>query len=168
MKNMKKALVLTLAGVMAVAALALTGCFGIGGGSSSGGSSSGGSSSGGSSTSNSPIVGTWKLDYAHDYSGTAYDIQSIGSDSVVLVVSSETKATFYYFDDDPFEGTLSRDTSMDSYYSATDYPAQCYDLTSSDGDYWEFAFIQPADGSSPFFYLEVGSSNDYDSLYLAK
>ena len=158
MKTMKKALILALAGVMAVAALALTGCFG-----------TGGSSSGGSSSSKSELVGTWKLDYAHDYDGNEYDIAAIGSDSVVLVVTSDTAATFYYFDDDAFAGTLSRDSSQDSYYSVDGFTAKCYDLTGSDGSYWEFAYITPDDGSSdPFFYLEVGPDGDYDSLYLAK
>ena len=114
-------------------------------------------------------VGTWKLDYAHDYDGNEYDIAAIGSDSVVLVVTSDTAATFYYFDDDAFAGTLSRDSSQDSYYSVDGFTAKCYDLTGSDGSYWEFAYITPDDGSSdPFFYLEVGPDGDYDSLYLAK
>lgn len=162
MKTTKKALILALAGVMAAAALTLTGCFGVGGGNGG----NGGNGGGGSST-KSELVGTWKLDYAHDYNGNEYDIASIGADSVVLVVTSETKATFYYFDDDPFEGTLSRDSSQDSHYSADEFSAKCYDLTGADGSYWEFAFITPSDGT-PFFYLEVGPSGDYDSLYLAK
>lgn len=157
MNTLKKSLVIALAGVMAVAALALTGCFGIGGGGN-----------GGSSGSKSAMVGTWKLAAAFDYSGSAYDISAIGSDSVVLKVTSETEATFYYFDDDPYPGTLSHDSSRDGYYSSDNFEAKAYRLTGSDGKYWEFAFVTPKDGSDPFWYLEVGPSNDYDSIYLAK
>ena len=159
MKTMKKALVVALAGVMMVAALALSGCFGFGGGGNGG--SGGGSSSSG-------IVGTWKLDYAHDFYGNAYDISQIGSDKVVLKVTSETKATFYYFDDDPFSGTMERYAAGDSEYASDGYTSKCYHLVGSDGSYWEFAYVVPDDSSSePFFYLEVGASQP-DSIYLSK
>ena len=164
MKTFKKSLVLALAGVMVLAALALTGCFGFGGSGSGSGSSSGGSSGGSSTT--SPMVGTWKLAEAYDYWGSAYDVSDL-ADKVVLVVESETKATFYYFDDDPYPGTLVRDSSIDDAYAADGFTAKGYDLQGSDNSYWELAFITSNSDGTSFWYLEVGSTAP-DCLYLTK
>lgn len=152
--NMKKTIIIALACVMAAAALALTGCFGFGGGGSGGGSGS-----------DASIEGTWKLSYAEDYYGDPYDIEGM-EDQVVLVVKGSNKATFYYFDDDPFTGTMKRDASGDDYYATNGYTTQCYHLVNSDGQWWEFCFVIPEDGSDAFFYLEVGPEDDYDAIYL--
>ena len=174
--KMKKSLAIVLAGVMMACALVLAGCFGTGGGSGSGGGSSSGSGSGGYSGGGSSTptvtqpayVGTWTLDYAHEKSsGSAYDLSKI-SGTVKLVVEDATNATFYYFDDDPWVGTLERATDGDSKYAASGYTSECYHLVGQEGRYWEFAFITPQDGADPFWYLEVGSTGNEDCLYLSK
>ena len=152
MSAMKKTFVLVCAGVMMLAALALSGCFGFGGDDTPGDAS---------------IEGTWKLSYAEDYYGNPYDTSEM-TDEIVLEVKSSKKATFYYFDDDPFPGTLSRDASGDSYYATDGYTTLCYHLTNSDGRWWEFCFVVPDDGGDAFWYLEVGPEDDYDAIYLER
>ena len=130
------------------------------------GSATGGFPSGSADDSRG-LVGTWVLDYAHDFDGDPYDISDLG-DAVKLVISSETTATFHYFDDEPFKGELMRAPEGDEYYANDGYTVECYQLKGGDGSYWEFAYVVPDDGSEPFFYLEVGGNDDYDSLYLSK
>ena len=177
MKLTKKTLAIVLAGVMMACALLLAGCFGIGGGGSnggggnSGGGNSGGGNSGGGNTpapSQPAYVGTWVLDYAHEKStGDVYDLTKI-TGTVKLVVDSATHGTFYYFDDDPYAGTLERYAEQDSKYAANGYTSEAYKLKGSDGSYWELAFITPQDGADSFWYLEVGKTGQEDCLYLAK
>ena len=81
---------------------------------------------------------------------------------------SADAAVFYFYDNDPYPGTLSHDSSRDAYYSSDGFESQAYRLTGSDGEYWEFAFVTPKDGGDPFWYLEVGPSDSYKCLYLAK
>ncbi len=161
MKTMKKISSFVLAGVMICAALALTGCFGTGGSGNSGNS--------GITAGNNPLVGTWTLAAAYDENNQQYDLSDFDADIVKLVVTSDGNGTFYYFDDDPFTGTLSRDASQDSYYAVDGFTVEAYDLTGSDGSYWEFAYVEATDGASdPFIYLEVGAEGETESLYLAK
>lgn len=176
MKLMKKTLAIALAGVMMVCALLLAGCFGIGGGGNSGGGSEGGNSGGnsGGGGSSTPVVtqpayvGTWVLDYAHEKSsGNVYDLSKIQG-TVKLVIDSATSGTFYYFDDDPYSGTLERDSSLDSQFAASGYTTDAYKLRGADGKYWLFAFVTPQDGGDAFWYLEVGKTGQEDCLYLAK
>ena len=173
MKLTKKSLAIVLAGVMAACALLLAGCFGMGGGDNSGGGNSGGGNSGGGysgggNSSTPAYVGTWVLDYAHEKAtGEEYDLSRV-SGTVKLVIDSATSGTFYYFDRDPWVGTLERDSSLDSKYAASGYTCDAYKLVGENDRYWEFAFITPQDGADPFWYLEVGESGDEDCLYLAK
>ena len=153
MKALKKTLVLVCAGVMMLATLALAGCFGFSGDDDT--------------PSGASLEGTWKLSYAEDYYGNPYDTDEM-TDEIILEVKSSKKATFYYFDDDPFSGTLSRDASGDSYYATDGYATLCYHLTNSDGRWWEFCFVVPDDGSDAFWYLEVGPEDDYDAIYLER
>lgn len=157
MKNLKKTLALALAGVMmAAAAVAFTGCFGMGGNGGNGGSSSSDSKE-----------GTWVLVYATDYYGTAYDLPQSLMDSVYLVIDKGAKkGTFYYMDDDPYPGTLERYAERDDYYASDGYKAQAYKLKGDDG-YWEFAWITDLDTNGSFWYLEVGRDTP-DSLFLEK
>ena len=134
----------------------------VGGSSSGGGSGSGGS---GTTPSAASMDGTWQLAYATDYSGQAYDLSQATMESIRLVVSG-SKATFYYFDDDPFSGTLERYSEQDDYYASDGYTVKAYKLKGNDG-FWEFAFVVPQDGNDAFWYLEVGSP-DPDSLFLSK
>ena len=140
------------------------------GSSGSSGSSSGSPSAGGGTASTVPaLAGTWMLDYAHDFTGQAYDISNFAN-KIKLVVRADETATFYYFDDAPFTGTMMRETTQDSYYDTNpDYTVQCYHLLQSDGSYWELVYIMPNDDpDGAFFYLEVGGEEEPDSLYLAK
>ena len=142
------------------------------GGSDSGSASSGtdsSSSSGGSSTStvqDTSKVGTWELSYATDIYGSAYDIASIGPENVRLVVTSETTATFYYFDDDPFSGSLDRSPDDDADFATDGYEVQAYRLRDGSGSAWLMAFVIPDDGSDCFFYLELYDDGSEDHLFL--
>jgi len=155
----KKIIALACATVLAMAAL--TGCF------SSGGSTGG--STGGTETdaTAADLVGTWVMEAAYDYEGNEYDLSSL-TDTVTLEVTSATQATLYYFDDEAFEGTLSRDASRDSAYSADGFTVMVYDLTGADGSYWEFCYVvEDDDPTVCFVYLEVGADQP-DGLYLGK
>ena len=192
--KLKKIARLALAGALvACMALCFAGCFGTGGSNGGSGGSSdgngGGSSSGysygnGGSTSDgtdsngggvpsgttqdTSKVGTWELSYATDVNGSAYDIDAIGADSVRLVVTSDTTATFYYFDDDPFSGSLDRSTADDATFATEGYEVQAYRLRDGSGSAWVLAFIIPDDGSACFFYLELYGDSSEDHLFLQK
>ena len=108
--------------------------------------------------------GAWHLVMATDANGGLYDLTQVGADSVRLVVSG-TMATFFYFDEDPFNGTLVRWPDDDAKYSSEAFTGECYRLRQPQS-HWELAFITPKDGSAPFWYLEVGQTGQQDCLYL--
>ncbi len=114
------------------------------------------------------IVGTWTIVAAYDEQGEAYDLNSLPADAVVLDIRTETRATFYYFDNAPFSGTLSRDASLDAYYATDGYNARCYLLTDQNGDFWEFAYLKSYDTDDAFFYLELGAEDRHERIYLAR
>ena len=116
-----------------------------------------------------PKVGTWTLASAIAADGSSYNLTDETKQQVKLVVKSDGTATFYYFDNDPFNGTLKRDKDGDAGYATSTYDAECYHLTAAGGgSYWEIAFITKKDGSTCFWYLEVGEAGKADSLFLAK
>ncbi len=176
MKKSKKLLSVFLAGVMVCAALAFVGC------SSSDdtedadgntteeteGTETEGTETEGTTESDLTIVGTWYLSAAYDSDGNQYDLTDVSADRVMLVVTDETTATFYYFDDDAFEGTLSRDEDRDDYYAVDGFTVATYDLTDEDGSYWEFCYVVSEDEDSVFIYIEIGSSDDMETIYLMK
>ena len=108
--------------------------------------------------------GAWRLIMATDAAGGIYDLTQVGQDAVRLVVSG-TMATFFYFDEDPFNGTLVRWPDDDAKYSSDGFTGECYRLRQPQS-HWELAFITPKDGSAPFWYLEVGPTGQQDCLYL--
>lgn len=169
MKTLKRTLIGTLLAMLAACSLVvLSGCFSVDPDTATNDQQTTTDNPISASSDESGLIGTWTLEAAYDYSGDEYDISSFTS-QVSLVVTSMDSATFNYFDDDPFTGTLERATDQDSYYAAEGYTVQAYNLIGSDGSYWEFAYVVPDDSTaSAFVYLEVGESTDYDSIYLTK
>lgn len=130
------------------------------------GRSNKGGASGTGTMETSPFVGTWKLSQAIDAStGKGYDISKL-KDQVMLVVRSETEAVFYYFDDEPFYGSLVRAEEDDAYYATDGYDTKGYHLVGGDGSYWAFAFCTDLSDGSTFWYLEVGKAGEEDYLFL--
>ena len=139
----------------------------VGSSGSGSGSGSGGSGSGTKPSATDAKVGTWTLSYATEADGSEIKLSDATKQSVKLVVSADGSAVFYYLDDEPFHGTLVRYSDRDSHYASTNYDVQAYKLSSGDGSYWEFAFVQAKDGSSSFWYLEIGKDS-VQSLFLSK
>ena len=111
-------------------------------------------------------VGLWTLHDAVDSQGNAYKLTTTQQESVRLDVKADGTATFYYMDNDPFQGTLEHYADGDAQFTTKDYKGECYHLVGPTGSYWELAFIQKKDGSSCFWYLEVGAEGNQDSLFL--
>ena len=151
MSRTGKWLVVALAGALAACAVLLAGCFGAGG-------------SGGSKA----YQGEWVHDSTVGIEG--YDLTWITADTVRLDVTSATEATFYFFDDDPYTGTLTRAKDADANYATDGFKTEVYRLQSpSDSQYWELVFVTPnKDKNAGFWYLHTGSGVDSYDVYLTK
>ena len=151
MKGLKKWLIPALVGALAACAVLLTGCFGGGG-------------SGGSKA----YEGLWTHDSTVGIEG--YDMTWIAADEVRLDVTSATEATFYFFDDAPYTGKLTRAQDADAKYATDGFKTEVYWLQSTtDSQYWELVFVTPnKDKNGGFWYIRTGSGIDVYDVYLTK
>ena len=150
MSRTGKWLVVALAGALAACAVMLAGCFG-GGGSGS-----------------KAYEGLWTHDSTVGIEG--YDMSWVAADEVRLDVASATEATFYFFDDAPYTGTLTRVKDADAEYATDGFKTEVYWLQSTtDSQYWELVFVTPnKDKNGGFWYVHTGSGSSSYDVYLTK